>query len=121
MRMLCVTFTSPVTSALAGDGGPERPPASRIAHGPCDSYFENIVAHLSRKDRRGRRKTLERLDENTTRSAERRTDRRCTAADRHDAATEDSGGGGQAPAAAPLAPGRVVRHFGRRLARLHPF
>src|SRR5947209_14890914 len=49
-----------------------------------------LGAHLSRKDRRGRGKSLERLDENTTRSAERRTDRRCAAADRHHAATEAS-------------------------------
>ena len=41
--MLCVTLTSPVTSAVAGDGGPERPPACRITHGPWDCYFENIV------------------------------------------------------------------------------
>jgi hypothetical protein len=36
-------LTSPVTSAVAGHGGPERPTACRIAHGPHDSYFENIV------------------------------------------------------------------------------
>ncbi len=36
-------LTSPVTSAVAGDSGPERPPACRITHGPWDCYFENIV------------------------------------------------------------------------------
>jgi hypothetical protein len=41
--MLPMPLTSTVTSAVAGDGGPERPPACRITHGPHDSYFENIV------------------------------------------------------------------------------
>jgi hypothetical protein len=41
--MLPMPLTSPVTSAVAGDGGPERPTACRITHGPWDCYFENIV------------------------------------------------------------------------------
>jgi hypothetical protein len=42
-KMLSMPLTSPVTSAVAGDGGPERPTACRITHGPWDCYFENIV------------------------------------------------------------------------------
>jgi excisionase family DNA binding protein len=52
MKMLPMPLTSPVTSAVAGDGGPERPPACRIAHGPCDSYFENIVGNTVASIRR---------------------------------------------------------------------
>jgi hypothetical protein len=42
-KMLPMPLTSPVTSAVAGEGGPQRPPACRITHGPWDCYFENIV------------------------------------------------------------------------------
>jgi hypothetical protein len=41
--MLPMPLTSPVTSAVAGEGGPQRPPACRITHGPWDCYFEKIV------------------------------------------------------------------------------
>ena len=41
--MLLIPLTSPVTSAVASDGGPERPPACRITHGPHDSYFEKLA------------------------------------------------------------------------------
>jgi hypothetical protein len=42
-KVLPIPLTSPVTSAVADDGGPECPPACRITHGPWDCYFEKIV------------------------------------------------------------------------------
>lgn len=50
--MLPVPLTSPVTSAVAGDGGPERPPACRITHGPHDSCFPNLAGRTVASIRR---------------------------------------------------------------------
>jgi hypothetical protein len=41
--MLPVPLTSPPKNAVASSGGLQPPPACRITHGPCDSYFPNIA------------------------------------------------------------------------------
>jgi hypothetical protein len=43
MRRLLVPLTSLLQNAGADNGGLRSPRACRITHGPCDSYFENIV------------------------------------------------------------------------------
>src|SRR4051794_9529296 len=97
---------------------PRSPPDFGIAFadsgGKREGQMPRLTPPLSRKGSRGRRIRIGREDEDTTREAERRTDRRRAPADRHDAATEDRRGGGQAPAEAPLAPGHIGGHAGGR-------
>ena len=51
--MLPVPLTSPPKNAVASSGGLQPPPACRITHGPCDSYFPNIAGKTVGSVRRG--------------------------------------------------------------------